>query len=302
MRLHNTQKERRGKRQTRRRTLQAISGVMFSAGVVGTAGARRHTTEIDGPTVIDESGQYELVDDIEGEIKIVADDVTLEGNGYTISNGDRGIELNDVSDIIIRNMTINSAIGAIYANSASSITVKEVIGGVSSSGALTFDIDGDDNTFVDNEIQDGELAMRIFGSGNEVRNNDIDLSILSGISMRGDDNHIQQNNVSTGGTGISVSGNQNRVHANSVVDGNARTGIHIGGTDNTVTKNEAEGEIGIRVGSDNSEIVNNDAYGGRVGISLVGNQNKVIRNDVRDNEEGIVDEGENNLLRANITD
>lgn len=72
-------------------------------GAIDTAGAQSHT-EINEPTVIDEPGRYELVDDITTEgIEILADNVTLEGSGYTISSGS---EINDVSDITIQNISI----------------------------------------------------------------------------------------------------------------------------------------------------------------------------------------------------
>lgn len=84
--------------------------MILSAGAIGTAGAQGHTTGIDEPTVIDEPGRYELVDDITTEgnsgIEILANNVTLEGSGYTISTRGTGIEINSVSDITIQNVSL----------------------------------------------------------------------------------------------------------------------------------------------------------------------------------------------------
>ena len=83
-------------RSTRRRALRTIAGVLVGTATVGVAEGRNHVTEIDGPTVIDEPGEYVLTEDISGNeapiIRIEADRVTLNGTAIRFLEESRLIQ------------------------------------------------------------------------------------------------------------------------------------------------------------------------------------------------------------------
>ncbi|WP_336135766.1 NosD domain-containing protein [Natronomonas amylolytica] len=277
--------------------------MVLTSGIIGTAGARGNPTEIDEPVVIDEPGHYKLVDDINTSedtaiIKIIADDITLEGNGHRIRSYGPGISADSVSDLTIQNLHIGGFVGIRATNTDSSL-VENVDGGADARGIY---FEGNENTFVD--IRTGsaltDTGFLVVGSHNEVREADT----YNTIGIEGDNNHIRRNTAGGFGiTGIRVQGDGNRVRENSF-RGAPDVCIDLYGTDNLVQRNTAElvAGTGIVVRDNANKIVNNEARGGGYGIRLNGDHNKVIRNDVRDNREGIENNGENNLLRANRTD
>lgn len=69
----------------------------------------------------------------------------------------------------------------------------------------------------------------------------------------------------------------------------------------TVTNNEvAYGEVVLMNSNDNT--LSHNVARDLLGIYIYSDYNTVVRNDVRDSHDGIVDEGENNRIHANITD
>ncbi|QLD91182.1 right-handed parallel beta-helix repeat-containing protein [Natronomonas salina] len=106
----------------------ACSLVAFGAFASTAAAQAESPTEIDDCTVVDESGEYELTEDVETDqtdscIEIRADDVTIDGNGHVLQgpgadqNG-TGIDLHsdgDNSGLVVRNVEIAGWSTGLYA-------------------------------------------------------------------------------------------------------------------------------------------------------------------------------------------
>lgn len=106
----------------------ACSLVAVGAFATAAAAQAESPTGIDDCTVVDESGEYELTDDVETDqtdscIEIQADDVTIDGNGHALhgpgadQNG-TGVDLHsdgDNSELVVRNVEIAGWSTGLYA-------------------------------------------------------------------------------------------------------------------------------------------------------------------------------------------
>lgn len=297
MQSHTADDERESTSRTRRRALRTIGGAVLGVGAVGTASARSHVTEIDSPTVIDEPGTYVVTQDIESDerpaIKIIANRVTLEGNGYEIGN--------DVVAVDVRNVTLSdfSAVGfesAARLQNTNNCTIEQVQtewGSVRCSGT--------ENTIQHCSVE-GDIAISISGSNNTLRETEVPYSI-DVLSVSGSDNTIKNNSSMWAvDTGTLLDGDGHTLQNNGIF-GAADLGVRLNGNnmrieDNEISASEGRG-ISLR-NANNNTVVNNevDGYPG-IGLSESTKQNKIIRNRV---SGGITDEGEQNVVRSNITD
>ncbi|MFC7175702.1 right-handed parallel beta-helix repeat-containing protein [Halosegnis marinus] len=95
----------------------ALAVLPFGTGVVGAA-----SVEVTECTVIDRSGTYVLTGDIDGTtspavacIRIQSSNVTLDGQGYTVTNTGRGVEVQAedsdtvrLENVVLRNLTVDA--------------------------------------------------------------------------------------------------------------------------------------------------------------------------------------------------
>jgi hypothetical protein len=81
-----------------------FQGTWTALEIINACGA----TGIAAPITITEPGTYCLQNNVEGEIVIASNNVTLNLNGHTILNGTNGISVNGVSEVVIKNGNIQS--------------------------------------------------------------------------------------------------------------------------------------------------------------------------------------------------
>jgi len=85
---------------------------------------------ISGPTTITEPGEYELVNDINGTIEIASNDVTLNGNGYTViasSASEPAIKAYSISNLEVYNVRCINSKHGIYVSTSSDISIRDSI-------------------------------------------------------------------------------------------------------------------------------------------------------------------------------
>lgn len=308
---------------TRRWTLRTIGGMVLGGSAIGTVAANRHITEINGPTVIDEPGEYVLENDIEDfdetGIKIESDRVTLNGNGYTISaisstisgSKSNGIWVENASNVTIQNLSAAIGMGnaGIQLTNTSRCTVEnsdwEVDGddaiGIRGDNTNRTDIinnnidvrgmstaitlSGVSNKLTDNTYTGWDVGFVIHGSNNSIKNNSINSSEYESIIIRGDNNRLIRNFIEGSDFGISLQGDSNRIVQNDIHN---------------------ISNIGVQVlNAAQNTITNNDIHSWHTGISLEDNSrnNTVARNEIHIFEEigtPIRDEGDNQVVANTI--
>lgn len=251
---------------SRRQALYALGGVMLGTAAVGvgtsTVGAAPgRPTPITGYTEITESGRYELVDDIHitadrtlpSLLPIFADDVRLNGNGYSITT-DTSVEFGGlyaanisslrITDLHIPNLrapgfTIQggeditmmkcSSVGggsgvALQGNPIEKLRIRQCEFSESRWG-ISIITDQINSKIVNNEIRDNsELGIRLSASdgshisGNSIVNNgDWGVAVTSQPGRPSENNRIVGNYFCGNGGAIYVdddSENKNRIQGN----------------------------------------------------------------------------------------
>ena len=231
----------------------AAAGVSLTA--VGTASAA--PTQITDCTVIDESGTYELANDItiDGDersspcIDIRANDVTFDGNGYAIRNVE---ELGDTPAFIAANTS----------DTLVNVTVRDVrLENTPTSYRNTVDFDGVSNSTIANvdvtpwERTSGSTFVGVVGDDNTVTG-------LTGanLSVIGDDNRVADSSFQgiDFQIGVAVYGDDNVVEN---VSSNGLTGLVVAGADNRVANGSFNGVLqtpDVRIeNATGTEFVNN---------------------------------------------
>lgn len=127
--------------------------------------------------VIEESGEYRLTSNLtlgtfqEDCITIIADDVTLDGSGYTISGhanteDENGVFVDDADNVVIKNLNIVGFYDAIYAYDSSDITITDNV--IQSSYDDSIDIEFSSgviitNNSIINTANDGIIIQEVVG-------------------------------------------------------------------------------------------------------------------------------------------
>lgn len=297
---------------SRREYLARTGAVMgtLSLGIGAISGSAAAQTEISEATVITEPGDYEVVDYLRS-IQINADDVTLNGNGNVIGP----ITSTGTSNVTINNFIASRSPGvAVDFREVHNCTVENMDLSLMTRGGVGVSMTGSKNTVINSSFSHMRgTGVVVRGSKNTVTDNTC-LDIYdggNGIIIEGS-NNIVEDNLSNGiyGSGIVLTGDKNRLRNNTITNaGNGRVAaIQLRDSNNnqlmnnTTTSNDWHG-IGL-VNSNNNRVIQNEATDNTIGIALQNSsRNTVVRNDVRDNEDAdILDEGENNQVRANRTD
>ena len=228
--------------------VNAASGIFYiSDGVTGGACESIGTWN-------PETRECTLTTDITGQIQLVSDNITLDGNGYSLispsasaQSGGTGVYLVNRKGVVIKNLTI----------------IRFYYG-----------------------------ILLPLSSGNEIKNNTI-ADCLAGVGLYGSSGNIISGNIirnSTGeGTGVQIQGgsNNNKVENNIIT--NNYFGIYIASSssNNTVQFNTIEdiSYIGIVVDSycTNNEVTKNTVARGLVGIVIsYANETRIYNNNFID--------------------
>jgi len=296
---------------TRRTYLQAAGTALgVAAFASGTAAASDDGCEYDVPEkpddefpgvsplrVIDEPGEYELTTDLDVEsgetgILIIADDVTLYGNEYTISgDGDGvGILVDDdrgggASDVTITNIYLNNLSTGIDLFEPRRTTIYDVVVKHCDIGFVQ-DNDTASTVLRNNEFTASRVSLGV-STNTTLLNNTITEADDAGLTIADSgnntivDNYISQND----GPGILLeSTGLERIALNEITD-NAGAGIEF--------VNTSDSNVGRNTITDN----------GGAGVDLDGGSedNLVLDNDLADNDEpcAVEDEASGNFFDGN---
>lgn len=236
-------------------------------------------------------------------IYIMSDNVTLDGNGFTLTGGGgpsfpsgegSGVYLEARTGVTIRNLVVTRFLDGISVLRSSNNTLM----GNTLTGNLSVGINvsefSDNNNLVNNVMNttgDGIIVNK--SSGNTIRGNVGTANIYSGIILdtNSNNNAVIENTIYSNNFGISISAsNNNTITGNSVTD-NIYNGISIywsASINNIVTKNSISGN-GVSVpngagilllDAGNNQIYYNDILNNSRGISLAGNSagNRIYNN------------------------
>ena len=270
-----------------RKGATVAGGITLGTGVLsGSVAARTAITE---PTVIDEPGHYVVENDFDSRdadpyfyysdtsIRINASNVTIDGNGHTIT-GFTPITAADVSNVTIYDMTVDSWDGhAIGIGAADKVTIQNV----TARGHLGPAVHVGESSRVSNSTLGGgdNLAWVVeCGSNSTVANNTIlgaDRGSQLGVFLR------------------EVAGV--RIENNSLEGPFRDPAITLRNADDNTVVNNTVSPSASPIGGGNPT---------QVGISIDSDShnNKVIRNDLRGLETPIEDDGQNTRLVANKTE
>ncbi|MBI2937595.1 MAG: right-handed parallel beta-helix repeat-containing protein [Thaumarchaeota archaeon] len=208
-----------------------------------------------------------LTEDHYGNIIIAADNITLDGNGYTVTgnNSGVGVSLSERTGVTVKNLKIK--------NFATGVSV----GGYSNNN----DIIG--NTITNNEWNG--IGVGVGSRNNTIASNTIRNNLQYGIYL-----HITSGNTVTGNI---ISNNGNGVFLDTACDSTTVTG-------NTIINNGGRG-LWLTISKGNT-ITSNTISNNTDGILLTSssNHNTVTGNAVSDNDYGIyIFSSENNTLTSN---
>lgn len=264
---------------------------------------------IDGCTVIDEPGRYELTGNVTAEsaeycIRITASNVTFDGNGYTVDgvNGESG------TVGILVGARAETSLGWAPAETAQgleNVTVRTVrVVDWAAGIRLASRIGPTDDVAVDGVSVVGADSGIVVdrGRGVTIRDSVVRDASVYGISLRETTGATVRNNRlrnSSFGVDVSFSATGTVLRDN-VVGESDRTGIRVGGPDTVVRNNTVrDGESAVLLlGSDveNATVAENTVAGNLVGIQIgpFAGASSFRNNVVRGNAVGVLLEGAQN--------
>ncbi len=258
--------------------------------------AGEETTEITECTTIDEPGHYEIVNNIENPdtsfpcIVITSDDVTLDGNGFTIQESqdptpdadgivvdaphehkveiknvevtgfDQGIRI-DAGKVILHNVDVNNNDEeGIFSDGAEKVKIRDSF--VQDNGAEGIELNDVEKSLVEETVVSGNGA-----DGIDIERGETELY----------DNRVTNNNAE----GIDLEDVQDSVVENNVINDNGGEGLELESEEMIAALNDVKVK--------GNEIIGNDDNG--IDIDGVGESidTKIIHNNVRNNEEDGLD-------------
>ena len=271
-------------------------------------------TQSNVPATIEEPGTYHITEDIDlggqaiAALEIKSSNVTIKGNGHTISNGtSEAIHIlasgsdNALENVTITNLEITNTETAISAMNVenSSFTDLELV--TNNDAGLVFAGGAGQNNLVDNvrfEENEKGIFLREGTSGMTIRNSDFIANHEVAIKASGSSEHLIQNNYFAGQDGekvIHLTGRSpgTEIRNNEITGSNGpEYVIQVGGesTGTIVADNQLSDNTlgGISIGPINGEVRNNTISGhGDPAISVEGDNSVVAENTVTGNEYGL---------------
>lgn len=188
--------------------LVMVLSVLASAGAVPAAAQSGQPTEISSCTTIDQPGQYVVGSDIQASdgptcIDVQADDVVIDGAGYTISGqgssgGQVGVSADSRSNVTVRNLELTDWATGVNFTSTTNGTVENVTARSNSVGIELAGSTG--NTVIDNTVRDSSNGIFLHSVGetsadeNTVSDNRV-VNTSIAITFIGADNNTVTNNT-----------------------------------------------------------------------------------------------------------
>jgi len=297
---------------------------------------------VTGCDVIGSSGTYELQGNIGPSspcIEIRADNVTFNGNGYSVEgsgsglgiyvNGrtnvtvknvgtrdwDRGIWLDRASQTKVLNSTVETNTDGVHLTRSTNNSIERNKISDNENAGLRTRLSSDGNEVVNNTFTSngGAAIANIETSGNEVVGNNVSSTNRSGIFSVGVSGTLIKDNTvaDTGGTGVVLfsGASENEVIGNEV-SGNELAGVSVvSSLRNSVQGNEAKSNNGSGIFLRNSSSIeveenvvrsNGEPKGGSGIVLLNSSENAVRKNTVESNEVAGIGTGRESKSNRNI--
>ncbi|MEW6181561.1 MAG: NosD domain-containing protein [Bacillota bacterium] len=226
-----------------------------------------------------------LMKDLNAQIQIKSDGITLEGNGHVITGngtGD-GIYLLMRNGVTIKNLKIKKFTNGIQMRLSNGNTVTGVTALKNTRGIWVINSRNND---IENNVLDGNNYQGLLiqaGIGNKVAGNSACGNIFGLYLMGSSGNTVTGNTASNEGCGIWLMGCGYNTVADNTANNNSVFGIHMqGSTDNIVERNTVSDNVGgVRLmGCQKNTIANNTAVNSGTGINLQGSPNNIISGNV----------------------
>lgn len=269
---------------TRRTALQK-GGIVFAGSILGlssASAAAAEPTEIDECTDISGPGEYVLTDDLDVEgdcFGLSGSDITLDGNGHTISGDGTGTGIIGGSNPVVRNLNIeNFEIGCyISGGEFGEMTLKNIVVSDTSIGII------------------GPIQVTVTIRDSILKNNGVGIGTTEAFGITITESILSGNNVAVS---TNDEGNIMEVENSTIVD-NGR-GIEAGvGTfvNNTIADNDGYGLQlgGLIAPADVGPVTivgNNIRNNAGPGIEFTSAVGSVRENTITNNQSGVVMTGE----------
>lgn len=222
---------------------------------------------------------------------ITADNITLDGNGFSISgNGSgNGVDATGRVNLTIKNLNISNFGGGIYFNSVSNSLIFNNIANLNNQTGISLFLVSNNN-IVENSTTNSNSEEGIYlvaSSDNILKNNNVNSNNLAGIRLSSSsNNNVFTNNIvnSNGNFGILLTISSNNTIHNNTVNSTSNEGIRFGGdSNNNIVSNNYIGSSsnqGIHIGSSSNNIIsnNNIDLNDNMGIFLAASNNSTISN------------------------
>lgn len=219
----------------------------------------------DAPLFTVDNITYSLTNDMTGLITVERDNITLNGAGHDMTgDGNRaGVQLQQVNNVTIGNMTIGT-VGAgiwLYSSSHSVISGNNITGAVNS-GILISEY-SNNNTVSSNSITNSTVGMYLESSpNNTVSGNNIETYANTGIALHWSPNNIVSgNNVTNNYFGISCAYSNNITIIGNTVADNGFLGIWLVSSNCTICHNNFMNNTNQLDSSGLPNVWNNDFEG-----------------------------------------
>jgi parallel beta-helix repeat protein len=225
-----------------------------------------------------------LNQDINSNVEITDDSITLDCNNFAITAGDYycGINIVGVNGVNIKNCNISTN-GEIYINSSANITIEN--SNITGDWNSIFSSYSSDITFKNNHIASDSDGVYFYYTDVIIFENN---NVTNGIGFDNSSSNTIKDNVITGGWWDSIylyKSDNNKI------------------TENTIADNNNEG-IGFYY-SNNNETSSNTISGNRWGIDLFDSNNNVFTNNIIKNNDhegiGLYDSSSISIFDNNIS-
>ena len=241
---------------------------------------------------------------------IEADDITLDGNGFTITGDGTGVgvELSFRTGVTVKNLTIVSfdrGMRGIFGglpggNSITGNTISGNSAGIDFNGGVNNSIIG--NTVSGNASNEG-ISLN-GGENNSIIGNIVTDNVSGGITISSSNgNIITGNTVSGNSAGIVIVSSNNNDISNNDLPNNAGTGIRFTASSNNNISNNSisnTNNAGISLHQSNSNSISGNTVSGISGIGIrlftPAENNQIFNNNFIDNISQAEDSDEGNVF------
>jgi len=256
-----------------------------------------------------------------------ADNITLDGNGFTIDGNDtvltygvtaasqdnltiknfknitdfdRGIYFTNTNNSLITNNTANSNTnsGILLDSSSSNNQITNNTANSNTNYGIHMFSSSNNNTITNNNLSlnsDSGIRLSSSSNNNTITNNTANLNSANGIGLdSSSNNNIITNNTANNNTdGISISNTLNNTITNNTATSNSNAGIILVSTNNSlITNNTANSNSnGIRLSTSSNNTVTNNTANSNSGdgflLQFTSNNNQITDNTASSNPDGI---------------